>query len=75
MGTRWVDACLGRAKTECNFEVSGPLTEQLCLGAISARFPHQTLLWDGEAMKFANSEEANKLVRRKYRQGFEVENL
>ena len=40
----WVDACLGRTKTECNFEVSGPLTEQLCLGAISARFPHQTLL-------------------------------
>lgn len=71
----WVDACLGRAKTECNFEVSGPLTEQLCLGAISARFPHQTLLWDGDAMKFSNSDEANKLVRRKYRQGFEVENL
>jgi predicted dehydrogenase len=71
----WVDACLGRGQTECRFEISGPLTEQLCLGAISARFPHQTLQWDGESMKFVNSEEANKLVRRKYREGFEVENL
>lgn len=71
----WVEACLGRAQTECKFEISGPLTEQLCLGAISARFPHETLLWDAEAMKFGNSEEASKLVRRKYREGFEVENL
>ncbi len=71
----WVDACLGRTKTECNFEVAGPLIEQLCLGAISARFPHKTLLWDAESMKFTNSDEANKLVRRKYRDGWEIENL
>ena len=71
----WVDAALGRNKTDCRFEVAGPLTEQLCLGAIAGRFPHQTLLWDGEAMTFKNSDAANKLVRRTYRKGFEVENL
>lgn len=73
----WVDRALGESDepTDCRFEVSGPMTEALCLGALAARFPHQTLVWNGESMKFENNPEADKYVRREYRAGFEVENL
>ena len=71
----WVDAALGRAQTECRFEISGPLSEALCLGAIAGRYPHQTLLWDAQSMRFTNSDDATRHVRRSYRSGFEVENL
>lgn len=72
----WVDVALGKEKeTQCRFQVSGPMTEALCLGAISARFPHETLNWNAESMKFDAKPEADKLVRREYRDGFKVENL
>jgi predicted dehydrogenase len=72
----WVDRALGSDEpTACRFEVSGPMTEALCLGALSARFPHRTLLWNGESMKFEDNPEADKYIRRQYRSGFEVENL
>ena len=71
----WVDVALGNGEeTACRFQKSGPMTEALCVGAVAARFPHQTLQWDAEAMEFDHPE-ATKLVRRKYREGFEVENL
>lgn len=72
----WVDVALGKEKeTQCRFTVSGPMTEGLCLGSIAARFPHKTLIWNAEAMKFENDSDATSLVRRTYRKGFEVENL
>ncbi len=71
----WVDVALGREEqTGCRFEKSGPMTEALCVGAVAARFPHRTLRWDAEAMEF-DLPEATALVRREYRDGFDVENL
>lgn len=72
---RWVDACRGEGRTNAGFEHSGPLTEMVLLGAVASRCPGKTLEWDTAGLKFRNSPEANRLVRRKYRAGWEVEGL
>ena len=72
---QWVDAALGKDKASANFSYAGRLTEAMLLGVVAGRFPDQELLWDEPTMKFTNLSEANKFLRRSYRQGFEVENL
>lgn len=71
----WVEACLGNGQTSADFSYAGPLTEALLLGVVANRFPDQTLQWDAENMQVTNLEEANALLRRPYRAGFEVEHL
>lgn len=39
---------------------------------IGVRNPGQRLFWDSENMGFTNNEDANKLFRRKYREGWEL---
>jgi len=72
---QWVDAILGKTKTSAHFGYGGPLTEALLLGVVANRFPNTTLEWDAAKMKITNVEEANALIRRTYRDGFQVENL
>ncbi|MCY2981740.1 MAG: Gfo/Idh/MocA family oxidoreductase [Planctomycetota bacterium] len=71
----FVDACLGGAPTTAHFGYAGPLTEAVLLGTIANRFPKQELLWQTNAMAIPNHDKANALLRRTYRNGFEVENL
>ena len=47
------------------------LAEATCLGAIALRNPHR-LQWDAGQMKITNDEEANKLLKREYRPGWEI---
>ncbi len=72
---QFVEAVRGNGKTSAPFDYSGPLTESVLLGCLSTRFPGQTLEWDTAAVKVANVEEANRLVRKRYRKGWEVEGL
>lgn len=72
---QWVSACLGTGQTTAGFDYAGPLTETLLLGVIANRFPTQALEWDAERLQFTNFGEANKLLRRTYREGFEVPGL
>lgn len=72
---QWADAAMGEGKASANFSYAGKLTESLLLGCVANRFPDQELLWDAVNLKVTNLEEANKIVRRTYRKGFEVENL
>lgn len=72
---QWVDACAGEDTTSASFDFGGPLTEALLLGVIANRFPDEKLMWDAETMTVTNLEEANSLIRHKYRAGFEVEGL
>jgi len=72
---QWVDAALGKGEASANFSYAGRLTESLLLGCVANRFPDQELLWDEAALKVTNIDEANKILRRTYRKGFEVENL
>ncbi len=54
------------------FSYSARLTEIILLGNIAKRFPKKRLIWDPEQMRFTNSEEANKLVRTNYREGWSL---
>jgi Oxidoreductase family, NAD-binding Rossmann fold/Oxidoreductase family, C-terminal alpha/beta domain len=69
----WVDAVLSNTKTSDGFHYAGPLTETVQLGNIAALHPGQTLEWDVAALKIKNLPEANALLTKKYRTGFEVE--
>ena len=69
-----------------SFDYSGPLTETVLMGNIAIRsfmlrkqtekgydyFGRKKLLWDGNAMKITNLEEANQFVGRDYRSGWEL---
>ncbi len=72
---QWVDACRGEGKTSASFSYAGPLTEALLLGVVANRFPGQKLHWDAENLEVTNLPEANKLLKRTYREGFEVAGL
>jgi hypothetical protein len=72
---QWVDACLGEAKPSADFTFAGRLTEALLLGVVANRFPETKLEWDAEKMLVTNLADANQLLRRKYREGFEVAGL
>lgn len=68
----FVVACLGGPKTESHFLQTGPMTEAILLGTVAIRVPGQLLEWDSKKMKFPNYSEANKLLRRTYRKGWNV---
>jgi predicted dehydrogenase len=72
---QFVDAVLGKGKASTEFDYSGPLTEAVLMGPVSTHFPHTTLEWNGDKLKFKNSPEANQLIRRKYREGWKVKGL
>ncbi|HZL89079.1 MAG TPA: Gfo/Idh/MocA family oxidoreductase [Pirellulaceae bacterium] len=72
---QFVEAVRGNGQTTASFDYAGPLTEAILLGGVASRFPQQTLEWDGPALKFTNVAEANELVRRTYRKGWEVVGL
>jgi hypothetical protein len=55
-----------------NFGIAGLLTESMLLGNIAIRQTGKKLDWDGEQMKFTNNEDANKLLRRNPRSGWDV---
>jgi predicted dehydrogenase len=71
---QFVDAILGKDKTQANFDYAGPLTEAVLLGSVATRFPRTTLEWNAKKMTF-NVKEANQFVRRKYRKGWDVKGL
>jgi predicted dehydrogenase len=67
----WIRACKGGSKPLSNFDYAGPLTEAILLGNIAA-LAGQKLEWDGPGMQVTNMPEANKLLSRKYREGWSL---
>jgi len=67
----WIDACKGGPAAGSNFEYAGPLTETVLLGNIAIR-AGKRLEWDSASMKITNVPEANELVGRKYRAGWNL---
>ncbi|MDE0839270.1 MAG: gfo/Idh/MocA family oxidoreductase, partial [Kiritimatiellae bacterium] len=63
----WVDAAMGQGRCSAGFDYASKLTAGVLLGSLGNRFPGKNLLWDGDAMRFTNNEDANKLVSRSYR--------
>ena len=72
---QFTDAVLGEGKTSAPLSYSGPLTEAVLLGGVATHFPRTTLDWDAARLQFTNHAEANQLIRRTYRKGWEVKGL
>jgi predicted dehydrogenase len=65
----WVQACKGGPKTSADFGYAGPLTETVLLGNLAA-LAGMRLFWDTEKFEITNMPEANKYLRREYREGW-----
>jgi predicted dehydrogenase len=68
----FVDACLGGRNTESHFAQTGPMTEAILLGTVAVRIPGQLLQWDPVNLKIPNYPEAEQLLRRSYRAGWNI---
>ena len=68
----WVDGIIANTKTTDGFHYAGPLTETVQLGNIATRVPGKLLEWDTAKLAFKTSEEAQKLVTKTYRKGYEL---
>ncbi len=71
----FADACLGGEKNESHFAQTGPMTEAILLGTVAIRRPGQKLEWDHAGLKFTNDAEANRYVKRTYREGWKLANF
>jgi predicted dehydrogenase len=69
---RFVDACLGGEPTLSHFTQTGPMAEAIILGTVAIRVPGVELQWDAKHLRITNHPEANHLLRRAYRKGWEV---
>ncbi len=85
---RWVDAIVGGTKTTDGFDYAGWLSEAAQLGNIATRVTRRPvksngkltldpqemniLEWDSAKLRITNSAEANALLTRAYRPGWEV---
>lgn len=67
----WADACRGVDHATSHFDYSGPLTETVLLGTIAIRHSGTKLLWNAESGKITNNANANGLLTKPYRKGFE----
>ena len=72
----WIQACKGGKPAGSNFDHAGPLAEAVLLGNVALRpelkekMNRTKLLWDGPNLKITNVPEANKFLRRDYRDGW-----
>jgi predicted dehydrogenase len=67
----WIAACKSGKQTSANFEYSGWLTEANHLGNVAYRVGKK-LDWDAETMRAKNAPEADKIIRRAYRKGWDL---
>ena len=65
----WIHACKTGAPTLCNFDYSGALIEHNLLGTVAFR-AGKKLEWDPERLKARNCPEADRFLRRSYREGW-----
>ncbi len=67
----WLHACKTGAPTTCHFDYSGALTEANHLGNVAYRLGKK-LTWDAKNLKVTNAPDAAALIKRTYRQGWEL---
>lgn len=68
---QFLRACQGGRPSDASFEAVHPFAEAISIGNIALRVPGK-LRWDAEAGRFPDSEEANRLMTREYRRGWEL---
>lgn len=67
----WLQGVLDGKQPLANFEYAAPFTESMLLGNIAMRCG-QRIEWDAAAMKVKGGGEAQRLVSKEYRRGFEL---
>ncbi len=67
---QWVDACRGHSAASAPFDYSALLTEVVLLGNVALHFPHETLYWEGDRMRFRGRGEANRYLSAAPRDGW-----
>jgi hypothetical protein len=74
----WLDACKGKndkfaqgssTKTQCDFDYSGTMMEEMLLALVSHRMGKK-ILYDPVAGRITNAPEANDYLKRQYRPGW-----
>jgi predicted dehydrogenase len=74
----WINACKGGPPPGSNFDWAGPLAEAVLLGNVALRvqlreeLTRAKLLWDPREFKFPNLPEADKFLKREYREGWKL---
>jgi hypothetical protein len=67
----WVNAFRGGKASLGDFEHARHLCESICLGNVALRL-RKRIVWDDKTMKTTNIPEANKYLRRNYREDWEL---
>lgn len=70
--TAWIRAFKGGPMSYGDFRLAGPISEAMNLAAVSLRLGGRRLLWDAANAKITNVPEANRLLTREYRPGWEI---
>jgi len=70
----WSVAVKAGKPAPCNFAYAGPFTEAYQLGNIALRAGHR-VEWDPKAFRITNCREADRLLYRDYRQGWDLKEI
>ena len=70
----WTDAILNGKQANSHFDYAAPLNETVMVGTIAQRLPGRMLKWSAPVLSFDDAE-ANTMVRRRYRKGWEIDAL
>jgi len=65
----WLEGCRTGKPTLCNFDYSGALVEHNLLALVAYRVGKK-LQWDAENLKATNAPEADRYIRKTYREGW-----
>jgi predicted dehydrogenase len=67
----WIDAIINKTQPGANFEYSAKLTEVVLLGNLAIRLG-RPIEWDSKNLKVKGAPEADRLIKRQYRLGWEM---
>jgi predicted dehydrogenase len=81
---QWINACIagyGKQTLSSSFDYAGPLTETVLFANLALRSwnlkdangkfsGRKKLLWDAQAMRITNYDDANRFIKRDYREGW-----
>lgn len=68
----WIDGCRGKGKGPGSFEYAGEINETFNLGSVSLMCNGKKLEYNPETRTITNDEQANKLLTRNVRKGWEI---
>jgi predicted dehydrogenase len=71
----FLDGCVEGKRTSADFGAVAPMVEAVLLGNVAERVPDTSLSWNPAKMKLENSQAAHRLLRRAYREGWELAGL